>query len=159
MQPLYIFDLDGTLADVSHRLHFINGERKDYNAFFKASINDTPIEATVSLLHRLRASGARIMIWTGRSDIVKDDTLAWLDQYVCRTDTFSNTDLAYMQSILTMRKDSDHRHDHVIKQEWLQALPANVRASINGVFEDRSSVVDMWRRNGIVCYQVAPGDF
>ena len=27
------------------------------------------------------------------------------------------------------------------------------------VFDDRQRVVDMWRRNGIQCCQVAPGDY
>jgi hypothetical protein len=33
---------------------------------------------------------------------------------------------------------------------------------INDVFcvvDDRQKVVDMWRENGLTCFQVAPGDF
>jgi hypothetical protein len=26
-------------------------------------------------------------------------------------------------------------------------------------FDDRDKVVKMWRDNGIICFQVAPGDF
>ena len=33
------------------------------------------------------------------------------------------------------------------------------RARLVAVFEDRKRVVDMWRENGVTCYQVAPGDF
>ena len=34
---LYIFDIDGTLADNTHRLHFIQGEVKDWEGFHNAS--------------------------------------------------------------------------------------------------------------------------
>jgi hypothetical protein len=33
------------------------------------------------------------------------------------------------------------------------------RERLVGAFDDRQRVVDMWRRNGITCFQVAPGDF
>jgi hypothetical protein len=32
---IYIFDIDGTLADISHRLHFIQQESKDWKAFLQ----------------------------------------------------------------------------------------------------------------------------
>jgi hypothetical protein len=36
-------DFDGTLADITHRLHFIQGEHKDWPAFYRACVDDTPI--------------------------------------------------------------------------------------------------------------------
>lgn len=33
------------------------------------------------------------------------------------------------------------------------------RARLVAVFDDRSSVVTMWREHGVTCFQVAPGDF
>ena len=37
-----IVDIDGTIADCSHRLHYIKGEKKDWNSFFKAAGKDKP---------------------------------------------------------------------------------------------------------------------
>ena len=37
-RPLAVFDLDGTLADVRHRLHHIEGRRRDWDAFFSAAL-------------------------------------------------------------------------------------------------------------------------
>jgi hypothetical protein len=54
-----------------------------------------------------------------------------------------------------MRDEGDHRPDIILKKEWLDAC--DVKPSL--VFEDRASVVSMWRENGIRCCQVAPGDF
>lgn len=29
-----IVDIDGTVADLSHRIHFIEGEKKDWDSFY-----------------------------------------------------------------------------------------------------------------------------
>lgn len=56
---------------------------------------------------------------------------------------------------LKMREEGDHRPDTVIKEEWLDACDAKPTL----VFEDRASVVAMWRSHGITCCQVREGDF
>ncbi|WP_457852111.1 phosphatase domain-containing protein [Mycolicibacterium conceptionense] len=33
------------------------------------------------------------------------------------------------------------------------------RYTVAGIFDDRNRVVDMWRRLGLACFQVAEGDF
>jgi hypothetical protein len=40
MRPLAIFDIDGVLADVRHRVHHLEGRRKDWGAFFQAAPRD-----------------------------------------------------------------------------------------------------------------------
>ena len=45
-----------------------------------------------------------------------------------------------------------------MKEELLAQVKADGYEPILA-FEDRERVVDMWRRNGIQCCQVAPGDF
>jgi len=34
---VYVFDLDGTLANIDHRLHFIKTKPKNWPAFFEAT--------------------------------------------------------------------------------------------------------------------------
>ena len=36
-KPLYIFDLDGTLADISHRRHLVESAPKRWREFYAAS--------------------------------------------------------------------------------------------------------------------------
>ena len=60
---------------------------------------------------------------------------------------------------LVMRPANLHRPDDALKEAWLLQQTTSTRARIVGVFEDRDRVVAMWRRNGLVCFQVAPGDF
>jgi len=57
---------------------------------------------------------------------------------------------------LFMRNSQDYRPDDVVKQEILDLLPKN---RIRYVLDDRQRVVDMWRRNGLTCLQVADGKF
>ena len=43
MKPTaYIFDVDGTLANVDPYLHHVRGSNRDYNAFHEASIDALP---------------------------------------------------------------------------------------------------------------------
>lgn len=150
--PLYIFDLDGTLADCTHRLHYIQRDRKDkdWDAFNAACGDDEPIPATTDLFNALGIAGADAEIWTGRSESARNLTRVWLGRKAG----------IYVQPIvLRMRPIGDYRPDDELKEEWLRAMPTQDRARLAGVFEDRRRVVDMWRRNGIFCFQVAEGDF
>jgi hypothetical protein len=49
--------------------------------------------------------------------------------------------------------------DDQLKESWLKAMSPEDRARLVMTFDDRDRVVAMWRRNGVVCAQVAPGDF
>lgn len=145
----YIFDLDGTLANISHRLHFIQNEKPDWDAFYNICSKDEPIKNTLKLLDIIGSNDKNnIIILSGRSDAVRKKTIGWINKYVSIFYT------------LYMRKAGDHRPDVEVKQEWLDKwLEHHTKEEIGGVFEDRKQVVDMWRKNGITCYQVAEGDY
>ena len=57
-----------------------------------------------------------------------------------------------------MRSDNDYRPDTVLKRELLDKMRAN-GYDPKMVFDDRTSVVQMWRDAGLKAVQVAPGDF
>ena len=47
MKKVIIFDVDGTIADVEHRRHLVNGDKgfkPDWTAFRKATRFDTPVQ-------------------------------------------------------------------------------------------------------------------
>lgn len=143
----YIFDIDGTLADCSHRLHYITGENKDWDSFYKDCINDKPILPVVELAHTLQMFHSKVIFVTGRPEKYMEETLDWLcDQF--------NTNSA----ILMMRKDDDHRPDYIVKKEIYEEYIKDYYF-IEGVFEDRKQCVDMWRSLGLTCYQVADGNY
>ena len=149
-KPCYLFDIDGTLADLTHRLHYIQKEPKDWGAFFAACIYDPPIPHVCTLATVLAFENDLVFV-SGRSDLVREQTITWLIAALDGIGFIRNCDLY-------MRRDGDHRHDHIIKSELLDQILADGWSPIM-VFEDRSQVVKMWRDRGIPCAQVADGDF
>lgn len=148
MTPLYIFDLDGTLALIEHRRHFVSNGNSDWRGFFAACVDDVPYGAVVTTLGRLYDTGAEIWIWSGRSDEVRAETEEWLHRWGCS-----------LYTELRMRQAGDHQPDEKLKAAWLASLSDEDRGRIVAIFEDRDRMVKLWRENGIACFQVAPGDF
>ena len=168
-----VFDLDGTLADNSHREHFLQGEKKDWDAFFEASDGDLPIWPAINTLVALDSTldrarwKNRIEIWSGRGSgangSVRRKTIRWLNKHITVTlhirpdphPEFFYTDAAVD---LRMRDHTDYTQDQDLKKRWLDEARAQGNPP-DLVFDDRQKVVDMWRAEGIPCFQVAPGDF
>ena len=141
---IVIFDIDGTLADVSERIHHVKKKPKNWNAFFAGMAQDKAIHSMVRLCNLLYASGIRIVLCSGRSEEHRQQTVEWLAQQgVNYHDLF-------------LRRDKDRRSDTEIKRELLARLD---KSKILFVVEDRSRVVEMWRSEGLVCLQCAPGEF
>lgn len=159
MKPLYIFDLDGTLALIQHRRHFVERERnqQDWKSFFKACSADIPNMPVIHVMESLRRS-ADIWIFSGRSDEVRAMTVDWLAEHT----SFGHYDFDAAfgdQDILTMRAEGDYTPDDELKQSWLNTMLKEDRKRLVAVFDDRDRVVQMWRRNGVQCFQVADGEF
>ena len=151
MKDTIICDIDGTLADLSHRLHHVQtpGKKKDWDAFFAAAPKDgvhEPVWETLRALHSIDGGGYNIIFCSGRPERTRRETSIWISS-TCWYKGFE----------LLMRKDGDRRDDSIVKQEILDAHIDKERVLF--VLDDRQRVVDMWRRNGLVCFQVAPGDF
>ena len=176
-----VFDLDGTLADNKHREYYIIATEDriepDWDAFFEACDRDRPIEAVVATLHALAQTDMHdIEIWSGRGmgdgDSVWIKTIDWLIRECDIAVLAPHGDwgekkifgdyphTAYVSTVqrLRMRQYNDYTPDDQLKKQWLgYARGENAEPEL--VFDDRQKVVDMWRAEGIPCFQVAPGDF
>lgn len=188
MKPIYIFDLDGTLAIIDHRIHHIKAPpcpncegdanypgagctvcadtgrhptfKPNWKAFFAACVDDEPNWPVIHALKALRSGGAEIWVWTGRSDEVAAETEEWLHRHgIFRSVPFLSWEPLRVPEMLRMRKSGDHRADDVLKGEWLSEVEPPEYKRLCGAFEDRTRVVNMWRKAGIPCFQVAEGDF
>lgn len=145
-----VFDLDGTLANCEHRLHHIalpkDGQadwpEQNWDAFHAECHADSPILPIQATAAALIDAGHRIEIWTGRSDKCRAATEQWL------------RDHGLGGLPVVMRAGDDRTADHRLKRSWI-----GKRGKPDLIFEDRASVVAMWRGEGIICAQVAPGDF
>ena len=110
-KPIVLVDIDGTLADVRHRLYHIrDGRKKNWKGFFEGMDRDTPIASTVAWVRSL-AQIHDIIIITGRPEEYRARTVAWLKQ----------NEIPF--SDMFMRRDGDHRPDYEIKQEALERWP------------------------------------
>lgn len=140
-----IFDIDGTLADLTHRRHYVQTKPANWEAFRLAADRDTLIEP-VAVAQRALLQTNNMILCTGRMEKERELTERWL----LRHDIFFDR--------LYMRATNDTRPDFVIKEELLDRILVD-GFKPNLVFDDRQQVVDMWRRRGLVCAQVSEGNF
>jgi FMN phosphatase YigB (HAD superfamily) len=145
---IYIFDIDGTLADIRHRLHFIKSQTPDWPSFYKACVDDIPIAEVIHVAVALKKYNATILMITGRVEDIRFETVDWLRDHHIPCDG------------LYMREDGDHREDSVVKLELLADLREHFSPEeIMGVFEDREQVVKAYRSQGLRVFQIAEGKF
>ncbi len=104
-----VFDIDGVVADVRHRLHLLERRPKDWAGFFAAAGEDPPLAAGID---RVRAvAGEHEVVWlTGRPDSLRAVTRRWLAAH----------DLPGTE--LIMRGRHDFRPAPVLKLAELTAL-------------------------------------
>ena len=154
MRPLYIFDLDGTLALIGHRRHFVECNRKDrdWPAFFAACDQDVPNLPVIRTMEYI-LEFADVWVWSGRSNEVADKTVDWLTRHTC----FVPSEIK--SGVLTMRQQGDYTPDDVLKKQWLDGMLVDDRQRLVACFDDRDRVVKMYRDAGVTCFQVASGAF
>ena len=150
MKNTIIFDLDGTLADVSARRKLAtkpNG-KMDWDIFLDPdNIKlDVPNDPVVKMAQLFTDDNFNIVIFSGRSDKTKHTTLDWL----------THNKVPFNK--LVMRDRVRHfMPDNDLKKQLL-----NEHVDIDDVFlvvDDRQQVVDMWRSLGLNVFQVADGNF
>ena len=142
----FCFDIDGTLANIEHRRQYVASKPKNWKAFNASMHLDTPHDDIVFLAKLFKQLGHRIILCSGRGEEQRKVTEKWLKDH----------DIQY--DALYMRKEQDYRSDNIVKSELLDQLLLDGYSPFM-VFDDRDQVVDMWRKRGIRCCQVAPGDF
>lgn len=151
----YIFDLDGTLADISIRREIAINEKTDnqkkfnWKRFFDPEliINDFPNKNVIDFFKHLVLKDKTIFIVTGRSENLNLVTCQWFAKYSIH---------GYEE--MFMRKYGDHREDTIVKDEIYRE---KIQPYYNVVLavDDRNSIVNLWRSLGIECWQVADGNF
>ena len=154
MKPLYIFDLDGTIALIEHRRDVIldKEDKHRWERFYQLCDKDSPNLPVIQTMEQLRQAGADVWLFSGRSAEVREKTVRWLAEHT----SFMTFDL---NEILVMRDIGDSTPDDVLKKQWLDNMLIDDRKRLVAVFDDRDRVVKMWRDNGVMCFQVAEGNF
>jgi hypothetical protein len=132
-RPLAVVDIDGVVADVRHRLHYIEGRPRHWDRFFSAATDDPPLPEGVALVKELSAD--HDVLWlTGRPERTRRATKAWLAAQRLPTDP------------LIMRPNRDFRPARVTKRDELRRLRADREIAI--VVDDDPQVLELLAAEG-----------
>lgn len=140
MKPKAIIcDIDGTVA--------LRGDRSPYDM---AKVGEDTVNLPMALIIRAMYSvGYTIVFTSGRDESARYATHQWLEEEV-----------GIVHFDLLLRDIGDNRDDATVKKEMLDSI--RVLYDVVVAFDDRNRVVDMWRAEGVPCFQVCSreeGDF
>ena len=132
-RPLALVDIDGVLADVRHRLHYIERRPRDWDGFFAAAVDDPPHPEGIALVRTLQ-SDHEVVYLTGRPHRLAEDTERWLTQE------------GVGGHRLVMRPEGDRRPAATVKVELLRELARGRRVAV--VVDDDRDVIQTMRDAG-----------
>lgn len=141
-RPLAVFDIDGVLADVTHRLRFLESRPKDWDGFFAAAPADPPLAEGVALAKEA-AADCEVVYVTGRPEQCRTDTVDWLRRH----------DLP--EGRLEMRRGRDRRPARLAKPELLARIARDRVVAV--VVDDDEQVCDAYERAGWTVLRAAWG--
>ena len=168
-----IFDLDGTLAIIDKRRIKAGSptgktptpSKMDWDVFFDPdNIKlDEPNIPVIKMAQMFDNDGFNIVIFSGRNDRSFDATVEWLldnkvpwDLLVMRPDKFKDKSWPIAKNN-PATPDMRFMPDEILKKKMLDTFVD--KDDVLMCVDDRQKVVDMWRENGLTCFQVAPGNF
>lgn len=140
MRNNIVVDLDGTLADLSHRLPLIKGDKKQWDEFYSLVGRDSVNIWCSTLMRAMRREGFNVVVVSARPMTVFDATHDWLNR----------GGVQYGNLYLLRKDEKDHTPDVELKRNWLKAYG---KENILFAVDDRQRVVDMWREEGVTCLQ------
>src|SRR5690606_1817255 len=144
-----VVDLDGTLCDCSHRVHW--AQAKQWDEFHAGIPEDKPHDDVVTLVS-LASQNYEVLVCTGRNEAHRKATIEWLRHH----------GLEEVVTDVLMRPDNDRSPDHELKIrlvcEYFGSMD-NALKSVLLVLDDRDKVVAAWRDAGFKCWQVQQGSY
>lgn len=144
-----ICDIDGTIANDSHRAPLVQDyDPPLWNEYFDGCAHDRLIANTAAVVQALAQRHVVVFV-TGRPRWVRAATKKWLLRH------------GFSPKHLVMRNQEVHPHDcsEFKVQELLRWYPQATPENTLCVLEDRTPLVQLWRRHGYVTFQVAQADF
>jgi len=148
MAVIFIFDLDGTLSDHGHRLHYIKREKPDWDAYYAACGDDPPIAGVCRVFRALHAAGNSCLVWSGRRDDTRQATHAWLMRHDLRP-TFT----------VRMRPRTgplSRVPNSLLKRVWLPELDELRRdVTLAAAFDDDPRTCAMYEECGVPVVRIA----
>jgi len=133
VRPIAVIDIDGVVADVTHRLHHLDSRPKDWGSFFGAAVDDPPLAEGIRRVRQLLADHDVVYL-TGRPEWLRVDTERWLAAH-----DISGTELH-------MRRRGDRRPARQTKAETVRRLSRDRVVAL--VLDDDPEVVQALEDQG-----------
>lgn len=140
-----ICDIDGTISNLDHRLHYVKGKKKDFNSFFHEMDTDKLRQDVYSTLLNAEENGKTIIFVSARPENYRHVTETWLRENVKLRSPL----------VVLMRPAKDTRPDTEIKKEIYEKYLSDL--AITYVIDDRPKVLRMWQELGLDTVDVGSG--
>jgi hypothetical protein len=138
-----IFDVDGVLADATHRQYLITGGRRSWQLFFELCGKDALIEEVANMGHLLDPA-MQVVLCTARPSSVAAETIDWLERVGVRWD------------LLIMREWGDYSFARDFKRYTVHELRAYGFEPAMAVEDDPRNKA-MFDHEGIPCVYIHSG--
>lgn len=187
-RPLYIFDLDGTMALIEHRrplveapyvpvgdvgsVHAIpdpKNPRKYKTIGYMVYRQDPKFKPDWNAFYEachLDQPNTPVIRTFNQLYTIGAELLIWSgreDSVRVKTvlwlSRHTGIQAHMIEQMLKMRPAGDYTPDEQLKRKWLNTMDKSQRERLTAVFDDRQKVVDMYRSEAVAVFQVAPGDF
>jgi hypothetical protein len=132
-RPIAVVDIDGVLADVRHRLGYLDKRPKDWGGFFRAAPRDPPLTVGLETVRRL-AEVCEVVYLSGRPEHCRRDTEEWFRRH------------GVPDGELFLRPRNDFRPAREVKVQVLRRLRR--RAPVSVLVDDDPQVLAAARDAG-----------
>ena len=136
-------DIDGVLADATHRQHLLNSRWRDWDGFFEAAGGDGLLAQQAVLLDTV-ADDHVIALVTARPAWIADITIDWLIDHDVRWD------------LLVMRSNSDFGASAKMKTGAVKKLRARGLTPVLALDDDARNVA-AYAKLGVPCVYIHSG--
>lgn len=138
MRNAVIFDMDGTLANVSSIRHYLKPNvhhGKDFDRFHAESVNVPPHSHVVNAAQVAHMLGNDVLIVTARKHKFRHHTAFWLAMHGIPSDA------------MFMRSNNDNRSDYLVKKDIL----STIRKAWNPIYawDDNPAIIRLWKEENI----------
>lgn len=145
-----IFDIDGVLADCSHRLHYLKD--KNYDKFYSDEeiMKDKPIHDIMDIFvglenlneYNIGSNKTVNILISGRNERCKKSTIQWLREKL---------NIYIDEDQLFLRSEDDYRPAHEVKEDLIKKHIGF--ENILFAFDDDDQVNEMYKKHGVMCYK------
>lgn len=126
-----IFDMDGTLASMTHREKFVQQSPKNWSMFHGGMVLDRAIRETALEARKARARGDKVIIVTLRPDRFASHTKRWL----------KDNDIPFDEAYF--RPEGNYERGDVVKRDIYEQHIAD-RFDVVMSYDDNPTMVEMW---------------